>query len=91
MTQHVTISLDDQELGRARALADSLGVSVEEYLQRLIAGHLPKPAPAVTARGRIEDLFDLVTEGEPTDIGRDKDKLIGEAIIKHHLEETGQA
>jgi len=31
-----------------------------------------------------------VVEGEPTDISRDKDKMIGDAVWEEYLEETGQ-
>jgi hypothetical protein len=35
-------------------------------------------------------IFGLVVEGEPTDIVRDKDKMIGDADWEEYLEETGQ-
>jgi hypothetical protein len=35
-------------------------------------------------------IFDLVVEGDPTDIARDKDKMIGDAVWEEYLEETGQ-
>ena len=113
MTQHVTIALDEQELSRARELAEVLGVTVEEYLQRLVRGQLPLP-PANAARpditsnagngepvaskpprkltGTIEDLFDLIpaSEGLPTDIGRDKHEMVGEAVWQEHLRKTRQ-
>jgi hypothetical protein len=39
--------------------------------------------PQITKQEQVEDvsvIFDLVVEGEPTDISRDKDKMIGDAI-----------
>ena len=91
MIQHVTIALDDEEFGRACALAERLGVPVEDYLRSLILQYLPQPeGRARGSGGTVENLFDLGKEGEPTDIGRDKDKMIGEAVWKEHLRKTRQ-
>ncbi len=38
----------------------------------------------------ISILFDLGTSGEPTDIARDKDKMIGEAVWDNYLRKTGR-
>ena len=38
----------------------------------------------------VSVIFDLVVEGEQTDIARDKDKMIGDAVWEEYLEETGQ-
>lgn len=88
MTQHISITLDDEELARARALAESLGVTVEEYLQRLVRGGLPPRSTAPKAH--ISEIFGIGESAEPTDIGRDKHKLIAEAVWQEHLEETGR-
>ena len=37
----------------------------------------------------ISVLFDLVDEGPPTNIARDKDKMVGEAVWKEHQRKTG--
>ncbi len=63
-------------------------MSVEAYVGELIRTWLP-PA-AQTAQGDVSSIFGLVQDGEPTDIARDKDKLIGEAAWQEHLEETNQ-
>lgn len=88
MTQHVTISLDDQELERARASAASLGVPVEEYLRRLIAGHLP--APAGKARADVSIIIGIGETAEPTNVAQDKHGMIGEAVWSEHVQETGR-
>ena len=36
----------------------------------------------------ISVIFDLVTEGEPTDITRDKDKMIGDAVWQEYLQDV---
>ena len=87
MTQHVTIALDEPELSRARALAEDLGVSVEEYLQRLVSGHLPQ-ASSDRRKTDISAIFDLGESSEPNDISKDKHRLIGEAVWQEHLSET---
>ena len=49
--------------------------------------------PQITKQEPMEDvsvIFDLVVEGEQTDIARDKDKMIGDAVWEEYLEETGQ-
>jgi hypothetical protein len=38
----------------------------------------------------VSATFDLVVEGEPTEIARDKDKMIGDAVLGGTLEETDQ-
>jgi hypothetical protein len=38
----------------------------------------------------VSIIFDLVKDGEPTDIARDKDKLIGDAVWEEDLEDVGR-
>jgi hypothetical protein len=35
-------------------------------------------------------VFDLCTSGEPTDIARNKDRMIGEAVWEDYLRKTGR-
>jgi hypothetical protein len=86
MSKRVQITLDVQTQRRARAKAMELGISFAEYVRRVIGRDLGEPKP----KADISVIFDLVTEGEPTDIARDKDKLIGEAVWQEYLEETGR-
>jgi len=44
----------------------------------------PKP------KADISILFDLVKDGPRTNIARDKDKLIGEAVWQEYLRKTGR-
>ena len=93
MTEHVTIALESEQLDRARHEAGRLGVSLEAYLARLAEGGLPSAAPAAPRRkSRVSAIFGIVpaSAGEPTDIARDKDKLIGEAVWKEHLRKSRQ-
>ena len=69
---------------RAHAKAAELGISFAEYVRRLIARDLGKPEQSTD----VSIIFDLVERGPPTDIARDKDKMVGEAVWKEYLNET---
>ena len=86
MAEHVTIDLNEDELERARAAAENLGMSTEDYLRSLIAERLPAPK----GQRPISALFGLIDDGEPTDVARDKDKMIGEAVWTEYRFETGK-
>jgi hypothetical protein len=85
MNARTQITLDPETQRRARAKAADLGISFAEYIRRLVAGDL-----GAQARGKpdISILFDLVDDGRPTDIARDKDRMIGEAVWEEHLRKT---
>jgi len=78
--------MDPETQRRARAKAAELGISFAEYVRRLVERDLGPPKP----KADISVIFDLITEGEPTDIARDKDKMIGDAVWEEYLEETGR-
>ncbi len=90
MTEHVTISLDAEHLERARREAERLGVSLEAYLSRLVQGGLPAAAPIAVDKPHISAIFGIGASAEPTDVGRDKDALVSEAVWKEHLRKTRQ-
>lgn len=85
MNARTQITLDPEMQRRAHAKADALGISFAEYIRRLVAGDLGEPKKS---RPDISVLFDLGASAEPTDIARDKDKMIGEAAWQEHLHET---
>ena len=78
--------MDPQTQRRAQAKAAELGISFAEYARRLVERDLGEPKP----KADVSIIFDLVTEGEPTDIARDKDKLIGDAVWEEYLEDVGR-
>jgi hypothetical protein len=87
MNTRTQITMDAELLRRARAKAKELGISFAEYVRRLVArdlgAHEPKPD--------ISILFDLVDDsGPPTNIARDKDKMIGEAVWDNYLRKMGR-
>jgi hypothetical protein len=86
MNARTQITLDPELQRRARAKADELGISFAEYVRRLVAGDLGEPTPKTD----ITSLFNLIDEGPPTNIARDKDKMLAEAVWKEHLRKTGR-
>jgi hypothetical protein len=87
MNARTQITMDPELQRRAHAKAAELGISFAEYIRRLVAGDLGE---ARNAKPDISMMFDLVDEGPPTDIARDKDKMIGEAVWHEHLRKTGR-
>lgn len=61
---------------RAHAKAAELGISFAEYVRRLVARDLGEPKRKVD----ISIVFDLGASDTPTDVARDKDKMLGEAV-----------
>jgi hypothetical protein len=90
MTKHVTIELDEHELARAHLAAEAQGIATEDYLRRLIAAHLPVETPKSQQKALLAKIIGLGSSTDPTDIARDKDRLIGEAVWEEYLRETKQ-
>jgi len=86
MNARTQITMDPDLQRRAQARAAELGISFAEYVRRLVAKDLGGPQP----KADISVLFDLVDEGPPTNIARDKDKMIGEAVWSEYLRKTGR-
>jgi hypothetical protein len=78
--------MDPEMQRRAQAKAAELGISFAEYMRRLVAQDLGEPKP----KADISIMFDLIDEGPPTDIARDKDKMIGEAVWDNYLRKMGR-
>ena len=67
-------------------VAAELGVSFAEYVRRLIAQDLGPARAAVD----ISVVFNLVDEGPPTNVARNKDKMVAEAVWEEHRRSTGK-
>lgn len=80
MNARTQITLDPETQKRAQAKAAELGISFAEYVRRLLAQDLGAPA----RRTHISMVFDLVDEGPATNIARDKDAMIAEAVWDDH-------
>ena len=78
--------MDADRQRRAHAKAAELGISFAEYVRRLVADDLGEPKRKVD----VSILFDLGASAEPTDIARDKDKMLGEAVWAEYLRKTGR-
>jgi hypothetical protein len=86
MNARTQITMDPEMQRRAQAKAAELGISFAEYVRRLVADDLGGHKPTAD----ISSIFDLVDEGPPTNIARDKDKMIGEAVWQDYLRKTGR-
>ncbi len=86
MNARTQITMDPELQRRAQAKAAELGISFAEYIRRLVAGDLDAKKQA---KPDISIMFDLGGSGQPTNIARDKDKMIGQALWEEHLRETG--
>lgn len=75
MTVKVQLYLDPEDHRRARERALQLGISFAEYVRRLLRGDLDRPQRKVDPSA----LFNLGHSGG-TDIARQKDSLIAEAV-----------
>jgi len=69
------LSFETEQLRRARARAGQLGVSLAEYVRRLVAHDLGEGARGVGP----EDVFDLGSSSG-SDVARHKDAMISDAF-----------
>ena len=83
MVARTQITLPAEDHRRARARAAELGISLAEYIRRLVARDLGTPAP----RGDISAIFDLGSSGG-SDIARFKDEYIGDAVEAEYVRKT---
>jgi hypothetical protein len=86
MTTRSQITLDPELQRRAHAKAAELGISFAEYVRRLLTDDLGPQTP----KADISMVFDLIDEGPETNIARDKDKMIGEAVWENYLRKMGR-
>ena len=78
MTQRTPIYLSSDEDRRSRRRAADLGISLAEYVRRLVRRDLDGSEPG----GRVEALFGLGHSGSP-DISSLKGEYIADAIGSH--------
>jgi hypothetical protein len=75
MMTRTQITLDPETQRRAKKRAAELGISFAEYIRRLVARDLRGPQ----RRANPSVVFNLGTS-RGTDVARDKDALVGEAV-----------
>ena len=85
MMERTQISLEREDHRRARQRASQLGISLAEYIRRLIRRDLGEPR----ASAGIEAIFNLGSSADPTDVGRLKDEYVAEAVWEEYLRQTG--
>jgi hypothetical protein len=78
MAVRTQILLDPEDHRRAKRHAADLGISLAEYLRRLIARDLGEQEP----QADVSAIFDLGKSGTPSDIAAHKDEYIGQAITE---------
>jgi hypothetical protein len=86
MNTRTQINMDPEMQHRAHAKAAELGISFAEYMRRLVANDLGPSRQSVD----ISVVFNLVDEGPSTNIARDKDKMVAEAVWDEHTRKTGK-
>jgi hypothetical protein len=77
MMTRTQLSFERHMLKQARERAGKLGISLAEYVRRLVAEDLGAPAPAADPAA----VFDLGSSGA-SDIATHKDAMLGEAFGK---------
>jgi len=73
--QRTQISLSEELLRRARSRSMELGISLAEYIRRLVSRDLDRQQP----RADVSEVFDLGRTGD-SDIARRKDEMIGQSM-----------
>jgi len=75
MMSRTQITLESQAHRRARQRAAELGVSLAEYVRRLVARDLASPQPTAD----VTSIFDLGSSGG-SDIATNKDSMVAESF-----------
>lgn len=84
MNARTQITMDPELQRRAQVKAGDLGISFAEYVRRVVANDLGTKK----SKPDISIVFDLGASVESTDIARDKDKMLGEAVWNEYLRKT---
>ena len=79
--------MNPQMQRQAHAKAAQLGISLAEYVRRLVARDLGDKK----RKADVSVLFDLGASSAPTDIARDKDAMLGQAAWNEYRRKTGGA
>ena len=77
MVARTQITLEPELHRRVRQRAGELGVSLAEYIRRVVARDLGNPSPTASPLA----IFDLGESGG-SDIAKDKDRMLGQAFAK---------
>jgi hypothetical protein len=80
------ISLDRELQRRARERASQLGISLAEYVRRLVLRDLEEPSKQADP-----SLVIALGSSAGSDVARDKDRLVGEALAAEYDRDQGRA
>lgn len=86
MSARTQVTLDPETRRRAQAKAAEQKVSFAEYVRRLVVNDLGEAERKLD----ISTVFDLVDDGEETDVASRKDEMIAEAILDVHSSKRGR-
>lgn len=86
MSARTQVTLDPETRRRAQAKAAEQNLSFAEYVRRLVVIDLGE----VERKLDISTVFDLVDDGEETDVASRKDEMIAEAILDVHSSKRGR-
>lgn len=86
MSARTQVTLDPETRRRAQAKAAEQKLSFAEYVRRLVVIDLGE----VERKLDISTVFDLVDDGEETDVASRKDEMIAEAILDVHSSKRGR-
>jgi hypothetical protein len=84
MNARTQITMDQALQRRARQRATDLGISFAEYVRRVVASDLG----GQRQRSDVSAVFDLVVDGPASEISRDKDRMVAEAVWREHQRKT---
>lgn len=84
MMSRTQITLDSEIQRRARQRATDMGLSLAEYIRRLVVRDLGQPRPSAAPSA----VFDLGSSGR-SDIARNKDRMLAEAFASGKIRGEG--
>lgn len=86
MSARTQVTLDPETRRRAQAKAAEQKLSFAEYVRRLVVTDLGE----MERKLDISTVFDLVDDGEETDVASRKDEMIAEAMLDVHSSKRGR-
>jgi hypothetical protein len=84
MTARTQITMEPTLQRRAHERAAELGISFAEYVRRVVTLDLGEGE----SRADVSMVFDLVQGGPETDVARNKDRMVGEAVSAEYARKT---
>jgi hypothetical protein len=85
MNARTQITIDPETQRRAHARAAELGISFAEYVRRLLSQDLGE----AKRKSDISAVFNIVVEGPRTNVARDKDRMVADAVWQERLRSIG--